>query len=271
MKTNLGKFVLHPSSLVLAAALAATARASLHAATDAEFFGVCEHYLRNHSIAHVRNDHKGLMALAARDGIGWVRTDFEWAQLEPAQGSWNFSGTDAIMDNADARGVKVLPILCYGSAYGGHNSDGNRHVSDDELDGWCIYVSNVVARYKGRLSAVEVWNEEDLSWFWSSTAAQYAKLLQRTYATVKAVDPSVLVVLGGLTSDSSSYLSSLYSAGIKNNCDVIAFHPYIQPHSPTEEWRTGNLFSGYTTHSFRRRIEAIQSVMSSNGDGSKPL
>ena len=62
-----------------------------------------------------------------------------------------------------------------------------------------------VTRYKDKISAVEVWNEEAHDYFWTGTAEQYAALLTRTYTTVKAVDSSIKVVLGGLTTISADF------------------------------------------------------------------
>ena len=257
-------------SLVTVAAIAASAAM---AATDADFFGVCEHFVNQ---VNVRDNRHRLMTLMARDGVGWVRADFPWWMVEPTQGNWSWSNTDAVMDTAWERGVKVLPILCYGCVYTGHQADGNRYVPAEDLDLWTNYVTKVVTRYAarhpGQLTAVEVWNEPDISTFWNGTVAEYVAVLQRTYTTVKAIDPSITVVLGGLTSRATDFLSSLYSAGAKNYFDVMAFHPYIQPHSPSETWETGGVLGfGTTKHSFSRRIDAMRSVMSDNGDGSKPI
>ena len=134
--------------------------------------------------------------------------------IEPTKGNWTWENADAVMASADERGLKVLPILCYGCSYTGHNSPGVTHyVADEDMDSWCLYVTNFVTRYRSRIEAVEVWNEPDYSWFWTSTREQYAKLLKRTYTEVKAVAPEVKVVLGGLCSGNWDYLASLYGDG----------------------------------------------------------
>ena len=261
------QFTIRLSPLVTAVALALALPAQ--AAIDADFFGVCEHFVNQTDVRDPRNR---LMTLMARDGVGWVRADFPWSMIEPTQGNWNWANTDAVMSTAAERGVKVLPILCYGCFYTGHDAVGSRLVPAGELDAWSTYVSNVVTRYRGQLTAVEVWNEQDIATFWNGTVAEYVAVLQRAYTTVKAIDPNITVVLGGLTSRATDFLDSLYSAGAKNYFDVMAFHPYIQPHSPGETWETGGVLGiGTTKHSFSRRIDAMRSVMSDYGDGSKPI
>ncbi|MBP5543981.1 MAG: cellulase family glycosylhydrolase [Kiritimatiellae bacterium] len=241
--------------------------ASFASATVATgFLGVCE---------HVNDDGENFFYrsraynLCNRAGATWLRVDFPWADIEPTQGNWQWDKFDAIMDDAEARGIQILPILDYGSAYGGHD----KLVSDD-LDGWLAYVRNVLTRYRGRLPAVEVWNEENITsgdWvFWSGTTAQYVTMLRATYNAVKAIDPSVKVVLGGLAGDCESYVSDLYSNGAKGCFDVMAIHPYIGTHSPDEEWKTGSIFNR-RSHSLSLYISRVRSIMNANGDNGLPI
>lgn len=239
---------------------------SAFATVDSDFFGVCE---------HVNDAGEGFFYrsrsynVAARAGATWLRVDFPWADIEPTQGNWQWDKFDAIMDDAEARGIQILPILDYGSAYGGHD----KLVSDD-LDGWLAYVRNVLTRYRGRLPAVEVWNEPNITsgdWvFWSGTTAQYVTMLHATYNAVKAIDPSVKVVLGGLAGDCESYVSDLYSNGAKGGFDVMAIHPYIGTHSPDEEWKTGSIFNR-RSHSLSLYISRVRSIMNANGDSGLPI
>ena len=261
------------SSLVTAAVLAAVvtaARTAAAAAPDPGVFGICEHVTRSTGAQGEYENRNTAFARCAAAGIGWLRCDIDWQYHCTTNGTMWWQVLDATFASAESRGIQLLPILT------GYNRVTGAQAYED-LDSWSEFVRQFVTRYKDRISAVEVWNEEDYDYFWTGTAEQYAALLTRTYTTVKAVDSSIKVVLGGLTSNSSSYLSSLYSNGIKNYCDVIAFHPYVWPHSPSEEWKTyPNSISealgiNGTTHSYTRRIAAIKSVMSSNGDGSKPL
>ncbi|MBR1837923.1 MAG: cellulase family glycosylhydrolase, partial [Kiritimatiellae bacterium] len=264
------------SRLISASIFASAALCSLtcSAAVDPGFFGVCEHVNDAGGVFLSRNR---VYNLCNRAGITWLRVDFPWAEIEPSRGTWQWDRFDAIVADAEAHGIQILPILDYGSAYGGHP----QLVSDD-MDGWLAYVRAVLTRYAGRFPAVEVWNEPDYSVFWSGTAAQFATLVQRTYAAVKAVDSSITVVLGGLTGANWDYLSSLYAAGIKDYCDVIAFHPYCHPMAPDADYedksyyksRSGNWLTGYSYTYYGQmeyRIRRFRDVMSANGDGSKPV
>ena len=78
------------------------------ATVDSDFFGVCE---------HVNDAGEGFFYrsrsynVAARAGATWLRVDFPWADIEPTQGNWQWDKFDAIMDDAEARGIQILPTL----------------------------------------------------------------------------------------------------------------------------------------------------------------
>ena len=44
-------------------------------------------------------------------GVKWLRMDFGWADLEPVQGTWDFSGHQMVVDKANERGINILGIL----------------------------------------------------------------------------------------------------------------------------------------------------------------
>ena len=253
-------------SFILAAAFAAAvaARTARAAGSDPGAFGVCEHVTWSAGAGGEYENRDTSFSRCAAAGIGWLRCDVCWNYCATSSGTWSWGQIDNVFASAESHGIRLLPILrgtnpvTGGEAY-------------DDLDAWCEFVRQFTTRYQGRLCAVEIWNEPDISTFWTGTATQFATLVQRSYAAIKAIDPSITVVLGGVTAGGTDFLSSLYSNGVKNYCDAVAYHPYVWPHAPDEEWRTGNIFSGYTYHSFVRNINAVQSIMSSNGDGSKPL
>ena len=250
---------------LLSAAFALASLSAAHAvASDPGAFGICEHVTWSASAAGEYENRDTAFARCAAAGIEWLRCDVCWQYCATSSGIWSWGQIDNVFASAELRGIRLFPIL-----RGTNPVTGGEAYND--LDAWGEFVRQFTTRYQGRLCAVEIWNEPDLSTFWTGTATQFATLVQRSYAAIKAIDPSITVVLGGVTAGGTDFLSSLYSNGVKNYCDAVAYHPYVWPHAPDEEWRTGNIFSGYTYHSFVRNINAVKSIMTSNGDGSKPL
>ena len=87
-------------------------------------------------------------------------------------------------------------------------------------------VAKVAERYRGRVQAIEVWNEQNL-WYEAGgvgriNAANYVQLLQLSYRAIKAVNPEMIVVSGALTPagnvgeyaiDDVEYLQQMYANG----------------------------------------------------------
>ena len=134
---------------------------------------------------------------------------------------------------------------------------------------------NFADRYKtgsvfGHVDAIEVWNEPNLQREWGDTispqsAADYVRLLQLTYATVKAVDPGIQVITAGLSptgiSDGTAapddqYLQWMYSAGLSGNYDVLGLNANAQVADPTAA--PGSV-DGFADGSFYfRRVEQMR-------------
>ena len=93
------------------------------------------------------------LVLMKQAGIGNVRTDLDWAQLEPEKGKWNFERWDALVGEAEKNNIAVLPIL--GGALPQCETPLLEH-----LDSWKNYLKTVLRHYP-RISHWEVLNEPD--------------------------------------------------------------------------------------------------------------
>ena len=115
-------------------------------------------------------------------GVGWIREDFLWDQIEPAKGDFRWGRTDALMAGAAKTGTNVLAILDY-SARGPRRTRAAAVTSTTRRKNFADYANfatKVVERYgsggtfwaarpdlpRRPLAAVELWNEPWGSWFW---------------------------------------------------------------------------------------------------------
>ena len=103
---------------------------------------------------------------------------------------WNYSHLDRVIELAKKEKINVLPILDYDVPWA---TPAWKH-----LDLWSGYVRNLVNRYP-LLRYWEVWNEQNSPSFWhdASSGENYAKLLERTYREIKAINPEITVLYGG--------------------------------------------------------------------------
>lgn len=203
-------------------ALAPVSASSQPAGTPlSDRIGVAASHLKLRDDAAMEKELQG----AAEAGAGWVRFDFAWVDLEPQRGTWDFSGADAAVEKARSRGVKVLGIL--GAAPPWANGDRPFNFPPTDVDAWKKYVSTVTARYRGRVSAWELWNEQNIHAFWMPPNPEaYVALMRPAAAAVRAADPAATIVLGGVAGLDPSFLDGCLRAGAADFVDAIALHPY---------------------------------------------
>jgi hypothetical protein len=204
----------------------------------------------------------------AAAGVSWVRLDVGWYGIEDthkgARNSWYLGTADFCVNQARARGLKVLVTLW--ATPGWANGGGAREKPPTNPNDYADFARFAAEHFRGRVDAWEVWNEPD-PWqaFFTGTTAQYVNLLKAAYPALKDGDPSAKVVLGGPSSNDAAWISQVYSLGAKNYFDVMATHPYQGiADAPPEQPTDGNRW-------WFTQTPAVRNVMLANGDGAKPI
>ena len=230
-------------------------------AANAMDVGVCAHVGRDEFAERERAF--GMMRDA---GISWVRTDFEWFRCQKTQdGPFDFSLYDTVVNDARACGLKVLPIFWAPPKWAQTTETakgGSRpfvlQPGTSFMEAWRAFVREAALHFKGRFSAIEIWNEENHPAFWlNPDAAAYVLVLKAAYEEIKAVDPSVTVLLGGLAGTPLDYIEALYKAGAKDFFDAMNIHPYTWPNPPDGE--------------LERQLDGLKKAMAAHGDADKPV
>ncbi len=87
-------------------------------------------------------------------------------------------------------------------------------------------ISYIARRFGSRVSAYEIWNEEDEPRWWTGAPnpAAYVALLKAAYPAVKAGNPNATVVIGGLTGNDYPFLEGVYAAGGRGYFDAVGVH-----------------------------------------------
>ncbi len=213
-------------------------------------YGVCAHLHRVRDPEFRAKECRRI----AETGIGRVRFDFEWWRIQKGPGEpFDFSHYDAVMADAEAAGLAVLPIV-YGNPVPKWADPVWEH-----LDEWGRYVEAVVAHYGDRLPDIEIWNEQNLKGFWhhEPDPKRYAEVLRVAYEAAKRANPRVRVLFGGTAGTPWDFIEGVYEAGGGPFFDVMNVHPYNHPRAPE-----GNLDS---------RLEQLRSLMAKYGDAGKPI
>lgn len=189
-------------------------------------------------------------------GVGFVRMDFLWDDVEPARGQWNFEKYDRLVGLLTKNNIKILGLLNYNATWTG----GDWNTAPD-ADLFAIYAKAVVNRYKDRVKYWEIWNEPNQSIYWvpQDGMKAYTALLKKVYPVIKSEDPTALVLLGGLASDAAPSLEQIYRLGGKEYFDIVNFHPFESPLDPQ------------AMQKMRSAYETVYRLMQKNGDEKKPI
>ncbi len=153
--------------------------------------------------------------------VDWEQ-DLEWAKL------------DQIVQEADRRGMGILGVLQWSPDWATEGTVGSGHPTD--VQDFADFAAAVAERYRDEITAYEVWNEPNASFFWNPIdPAEYTNLLKAAYTSLKAVNPDITVVgavvsatltWGDTTMNPVDFVEAMYEAGADGFFDAISFHPY---------------------------------------------
>ena len=216
------------------------------------------------------------MGLLKNAGVGTIRILIPWAGVEPAEGTFDWSAVDRMVNSANANGIKVLGVIDSTPDWAAVPGQPTLAGAPEDLDAFGTFVSDVATRYQGEIADYEIWNEPNSDTFWSPApdAAQYTALLKVAYTAIKAADPNALVIAGSVAAAAQSpddpstinpvtFVSEMYADGAAGYFDALAYHPYLY----SLPFSAGEGHAGVPI----TQAEQIYAVMVANGDGNKKI
>jgi hypothetical protein len=175
-------------------------------------------------------DINSLQTAARAAGSGsTIRLDASFSSSHPDQNTYNWGNFDwysALIEQAGP-GDQWLPILTYNADWNGGLFHGPN--TDTQRFWWGLWAQQFASRYKGHVRAYEIWNEPNLPRYWTQgpNAVEYAKLFDKAYNDIRAVDPTTPIIMGGICDcgDWQTYLSTFWN-NVQNKPNGITIHPY---------------------------------------------
>jgi polysaccharide biosynthesis protein PslG len=182
-----------------------------------------------------------VLKLTEIGGFDWVRQQVPWKDTEPPDRTFGFQELDKVVDTVAAYNRKLM-LSVVKSPDWATGRPGDNGLPQNPED-YARFVRELATRYKGKLHAIEVWNEQNLAVenggrVVPEDAARYVELLKLAYTAIKDVDPSIVVVVGALSSsgdndparavDDITYYKAMYdynNGEITNYMDAQGFHP----------------------------------------------
>ncbi len=226
---------------------------------SANRYGVLEFLSWNHEWNAYHYDEakiKRSAALMKEAGIGFVRIDVAWSDVEPKEGEWRWEKYDKITAILKEHDIKMLVTLGYNPLYQMKNwndaPDAARYVR---------YAQAVVSRYKDRVKYWEIWNEPNHENYWvpQDDLAAYTELLKTVYPVIKKEDPTSLVLIGGLTGKFWEDLEKVYALGGGDSFDIVNIHPFGNPLEPE------------SVAGMKDQYMLLKKVMTDRGQEAKPV
>jgi hypothetical protein len=231
---------------------------------------------------------KQAMGLVRQAGFNWVKHQVEWATIEPKPLQYDFSQLDAIIGAASAADLKVLLSVQHAPAFDKTPASG---LFPSDPNTYKVFLQTLSSRYKGKVTAYEVWNEENLSREagpGNVDPSHYLPILEAGATGIRAGDPSALVLLGapsptGVNSadamDDVQYLNALYAINggeVKGFYDALSTHPsgFSNPPDCTPQTPQCSLSGGWNNDpSFFAfsRVAQYRDVMTRNGESGKKI
>jgi polysaccharide biosynthesis protein PslG len=212
-----------------------------------------------------------------RAGADWHRIDIKWSVVDRCNGTYDWSVYDDDIREATRRGLKTLATLAYSPRCRRPAAWSDKWGPDSvrRRAAFAAFARATARRYRGRISAYELWNEPNLEIFWrpAPDVADYVALVKWAYARIKAVDPNA-VVLAGATApapdrsrriDEVTFIRRAYELGIAGSFDAWSHHPYTAPSRASGTHRENSWFQMCCG------TPSIRSTMDANGDAGKQI
>jgi hypothetical protein len=189
-------------------------------------FGVMTHFAHGWETS--------LVDKVSQSGVGSVRDEIYWRDVEPQRGVYRYSERYLEMMAAlGRRGIEPLVVLSFeNDLYDG----GATPHSNEAINAYARYGAQVASRFPAQIKAVEIWNEYNGTFVRgpaeSNRAATYVRTLRAAYQELKRARPELIVVGGGTAGVPLPYWEKLLAAGALDSMDALSVHPYRYHDAP---------------------------------------
>ena len=205
------------------------------------------------------------LSLLKDAGVTDLRIAVPWVYIQAGgPDSYDWSKMDAVVNTAHDMGFTVTATLTGNPAW-----DGVPIAGAPDPDAYATFAGATAERYRGKISAYEVWNEPNGVLFYAPVDPEsYTRVLRAAYPAIKAADPDATVIGGvlgpvqtvpGVTMAPDEFLRRMYAAGAQGSFDALSYHPYHY----TLPFSQG----GADYHSPLNQMGRLRALMIENGDG----
>jgi len=136
--------------------------------------------------------------LVSRAGFRWVKQQVRWDEIEGVRGAFAWKCVDDVVDLAHAKDLKVLLSVTTAPRWAKTWTAGEAGPPDADL--FAGFLTEMAKRYKGKIHAVEIFNEPNLAVEWGDNLnpGYYVQMLIAASQAIKRVDSQIMVISAGL-------------------------------------------------------------------------
>jgi len=215
---------------------------------------------------------KKAISMIHETGIQTIRLEFNWPLIEPFPGNYYFDMYDAIVGEIRKSDIDILPYMSVIPQWASSEPNKPEHWTYPPKDPkkYGEFIFTLASHYKDSIHAWQICNEPNFDLYFKGVdPVKYVQMLKEAYLAVKYADPKSIVVMAGLAEDVSKwfpgvpniipedFLRSIYRNGGGRYFDVLARHPYTDPHEGV--------------NALVNKIKRVRSVMIDNGDKDKDI
>ncbi len=187
--------------------------------------------------AHINTDQT--LEQVKQLGMGWIKQQISWKDLEPQPNQANWDALDAIFAATSAHKLRVLVSVTNAPDWARSVTAPGKEGPPDNPQDFVNYISQMLQRYPGAIHAVEVWNEPNLSergWYAPGglNSSEYMNLLIPVADAIHQIDPGVIVISaapaptgtndGVIAIDDFVYQQDLIDQGLLDHVDCVGAH-----------------------------------------------
>jgi len=193
-------------------------------------FGVQAHFAQGWDV--------DILPLLARAGIGSIRDEHYWAQVEKKRGEFAFpEKSDRYMAEAARLGLEPLVTMSFENPL--HDGGLTPHTPEGR-DAYARYGQAILRRYGKQVRHLEVWNEYNGTWCKGPAAKDrpksYAQMLEAAWRGIKAERADVRVLGSAAVLIPIPYFEGIFRNGGLEHMDAVVIHPYRgQPEGVEDE------------------------------------
>ncbi|HEX3000126.1 MAG TPA: hypothetical protein VHR86_07810, partial [Armatimonadota bacterium] len=168
--------------------------------------------------------HQSIAKMVRLAGIPWVRERLGWGPVEKERDKFTWTPEyDTPTKFLADEGVRICSAW-HDSPVWTHPSNPNGTCPEDLRDVYG-YLKAQTAHLKGKMQALEIWNEPDGGWF-KEIGDSYAGFMKAAYFGAKDGNPQTLVLTGSICAGDTPFLHNIGESGIAGYYDVFNWHSY---------------------------------------------